>query len=485
MGHVGTLNVYFEGEAGPYPIRVIVRPPGVVPGEAEITVRVKAGGAARVTVQPIRWDAGEEGAPPADEAQPVPGEPNLYAAKLWLMTSGSYSVRVAVDGAAGSGTASVPVVSLATEQLQMPRGLGIALVLLGIFLFFGLLTIIAAAVRESVLPPGIPPSRRRLWASRIGTGIAAVGLTLAVFGGKVWWDAEAAAYANRLFQPLHTVSDARVEAGQRVLRFTIDDPAWRGRSWTPLVPDHGKLMHMFIVRGAEMDGFAHLHPVPLDSNTFEVVLPPLPAGPYRIYADVTHESGFAQTLTDTVDVPPRPTLTEQPAPSNQAARLHDPDDSWYTGGAFESTPAETREVVLADGTSMRRLGTSFVAGQEEALEFEVYAPDGSPAVLEPYMGMLSHAAVSRDDGNVFVHLHPSGSISMAARALFEGREDEEPEPSEHGMHPPSGQARESARLSFPFAFPEPGAYRIWVQVKRDGRVLTGAFDTTVADGGRE
>jgi hypothetical protein len=74
---------------------------------------------------------------------------------------------------------------------------------------------------------------------------------------------------------------------------------------------------------------------------------------------------------------------------------------------------------------------------------------------------------------------------MAARALFEGREDEEPEPSEHGMHPPSGQARESARLSFPFAFPEPGAYRIWVQVKRDGRVLTGAFDTTVADGGRE
>jgi len=38
----------------------------------------------------------------------------------------------------------------------------------------------------------------------------------------------------------------------------------------------------------------------------------------------------------------------------------------------------------------------------------------------------------------------------------------------------------AGEVSFPYAFPKSGPYRIWVQTKSEGRILTGVFDTAVA-----
>ena len=107
--HVGSPDTHFEGSAGPYPVRVIIRTPGVVPGLAQITVRLLAPRAVRrVLVLPVYWDPRTAAPPPPDVATRVPGDSMLYSAALWLMSGGSYSVQVTVEGDQGSGAANQP-----------------------------------------------------------------------------------------------------------------------------------------------------------------------------------------------------------------------------------------------------------------------------------------------------------------------------------------------------------------------------------------
>ncbi|HEV2749330.1 MAG TPA: hypothetical protein VGV12_02275 [Gemmatimonadales bacterium] len=477
--HVGSPDTYFEGTAGPYPVRVIVRSPGVVPGLAQITIRLLSPqGARRVLVLPVYWDPRTAAPPPPDVAEPVPGDTTLYSAALWLMTGGSYSVQVTVEGAAGSGTALVPVMAVATRRLALDKSLGGALLALGLFLFVGAVTLIGAAVRESGLEPGAAPDPRRTRRSRVAMGVATVVLALALVGGRAWWNGVDAAYRTGLYQPLHATATVRIAGATPVLRLAIDDTSWTNpkRQWTPLVPDHGHLMHLFLVRDSTLDGFAHLHPLPLDSITFETDLPPLAPGRYRVYADIVHESGFAETLISSIDVP---------SAGLGAWRPSDRDDAWTTDNGGRATG---NAVALQDGSTMtwERGDAPILVDQDAPLRFMVTDPGGRPATLEPYMGMAGHLMLTRDDGAVFVHLHPAGTISLAAAETFALRQPGDTIRGELGkrltaMDMGRGERGEvrSGAVTFPYAFPRPGPYRLWVQVKRGGRILTGVFDVEV------
>ena len=489
--HVGTSNAYFEGAAGPYGIRVIVRTPGVIPGLAQASVRILSGGdAERVTVRPLRSDVGLEGAPPPDVAGPVRGEPDLYSGELWLMTAGSYSVEVTVAGAAGEGTAFVPVMAVAERSLEMHWAVGLGLAAAALFLFFGAVTIFGAAVRESVLQPGLEPDRRSRRRGRIATVLAAAALAGALAGGWSWWNAVDAAYRSRIYEPWSTTSAVAMTAAGAILTLAIDDPEWVANRHLPgaaLLPDHGKLMHMFLVAADDLSAFAHVHPAPAGEDAFTVPLPPLPAGEYRIFADIVHENGFAPTLVDTVRVPASAAEVSQPAepapnapPS--AGQTRDPDDSW---ARLQPRGASTSlEYALPSGRTLRwERDGAVVADAETTLRFAVSEPDGSPSTLEPYMGMLSHAAVLRHDGSVFVHLHPAGSINLTAQRRFETAEaaaggSASPAAVHMRMRVPDGP---SDSVTFPFVFPQPGAWRLFVQVKIGDTVETAAFDVEVED----
>src|SRR5258708_4319680 len=106
--HVGSPDAYFDGKAGPYPVRVVIRRPTVIPARAEIVIRVAGGGVQRVTATARAWGTGEANAPPPDDAARVAGDSTLWALQLWIMRQGSYAVIVHVEGGAGPGTVTIP-----------------------------------------------------------------------------------------------------------------------------------------------------------------------------------------------------------------------------------------------------------------------------------------------------------------------------------------------------------------------------------------
>jgi hypothetical protein len=479
--HVGSPDVWYDGPAGPYSIRVLIRPPRVVPGLAEIIVRVR-GGAGRVRVAPARWDTGIEGAPAPDVAERVRGDAELFSAQLWLMARGAYRIGVEVGGARGNGSTVVPVMATATQRLPMPRLQGAVLLGVLAFLFAGLVTLVGAAVREGVLSPGEQPTPQRRRRARIATVGASVMISLLLFGGWRWWGAVDAWHRARLDRPWKVQTTVmRTIDGAQALRLSITDSVWLagqsdvrpgapGRSerfaHSALLPDHGKLMHMFLVREPDQAAFAHVHPTPVSASSFDVRLPPLPHGRYVVYADIVEESGATHTLVSRVE-----SLGAPPAPDSLLLPVTDVDDASWTGAAAGSLLHETS--ILGDGSTLRwQVSAVPHAGQEIDLSVEVTDPDGRTAVLEPYMGMAGHMMIQRLGGSVFVHLHPLGTISLAAQTAL----------AKATAQPVSHAASSTqSRIVFPYAFPQPGQYRIWVQVRRNGHVLTGAHDIEVAE----
>jgi hypothetical protein len=460
---------------------VVIRPAEVIPGLADISVRVDEAGVERVTALPMKWNTGRQGAPPPDVAKPVPGETNLYAAQLWFMESGAHSVEIEIAGAKGTGRVIVPVDAVARRVLTMPRYLGGSLVVLGFLLLALLVSIIGAAVRESGVHPGATPSRRRLWGARglmTGATILLAGL---LWGGKHWWEAEAMDYRhNRLYKPLETRAEVKMKGNERILRL---EAVQLSGSSAPLVPDHGKLMHLFLVREPAMDVFAHLHPLKRDRKTFETVLPEMPGGNYRLYADVTYETGWSDTLTNLVEIPA--------SASPHISTREGSDDAWLA-----ANPAEDG---IGEGNGFKFLGPRQAeVNQPVELQFNTRSADGHAAPLEPYLGMRGHLVISRDDGAVFTHLHPGGSASMAAMQLSSLRaEGKLPLQAAFGKADPicnvpaagtaevawvNGAAGEdSSVVSFPYAFPRAGRYRMWVQARVKGKVETGVFEMVVAN----
>ncbi len=350
-------------------------------------------------------------------------------------------------------------------------------------------SIFGAAVRESGLPAGAVPSVKRRWFARGTVLVATLGISVLLWFGKRWWDAEAGDYRhNRLYKPVEARVRTRIENGKHILALERSEPAKRNG---PLVPEHGKLMHLFLVREPDQDAFAHLHPLRRDWKLFETALPPLPAGDYRVYADVTYETGLSDTLTATVRLPDPDVTTEIATPRPDA------DDSWICTVPFTNGVVALKQTTQLSPTLWMDLTLKepLIENRDTRLLFKVRDVILRPARLEHFMGMAGHLILRRDNGAVFTHLHPGGSFSMTAQQLFVQRVDGQgpiriapPDkdplcklPSFDGSANPMPPHDD---IAFPYAFPKAGHYRLWVQVKVAGEILSGVFDVSVAAGNK-
>jgi hypothetical protein len=415
--------------------------PTAVPGSAEVQVMLKdrkVNDPVEVWVREIPPE-GEQQAPPWSPATAI--DQSLFSKPLPLMVLGVWRAQIRVKGSRGEGTIGMPVSARVAAPKAMNMRIAVALVgLFGLLYSSGyqLLVGLGSATEQEASQGAI----------RRGRIYAAIGLT--VLSGYVsilayvWYLAHVntrSVSVPPLTSELGSISPTMME-----LRIKDSDE----RPLVDLQPDHGKMMHMVVVEMPGAARFFHLHPRRVGPGRFQFATPP--PGNYKLFADVCRSSGEGETVTTNLDVDA----------AGGSTSFEDPDDSASTQPAFGALPAEAMTYSVGDGLKItwKNSARSINKCDLQKLTFELSDDRRRPLPLEPYMGMDGHLLIMRSDANVFAHVHPMGTLP--------------------GMMPMHDMANMSKTdVSFPYGFPDRGLYRLWVQVKYQGRVRTGVVDVRV------
>ena len=482
--HVGSPDVFYEADAGPYHLFVTVRLPMVIPGVAEIEVRSATPDVQVIKFVPLRLSGPGSNLPSIpDVAERSKQDPQFFTGKLWFMEFGALRVHLDVNGTKGKAELSVPVASYTRQRLQMSSGLH---GLLGFFLVFmtvGVGLTVGPVVRESTVPPGEEPPQANKKRGRTATIISLIIAAVVIAGCYQWWTQEAYAHERNVDLLKPPQAETELRNGNQLLIRPVSDLVVPGGSkfklprkveLGELIPDHGHIMHMFLVSTPGMDKIWHLHPDYAKGGEFSDRLPAMPAGQYKLFGDIVDKEGYPWTLVGDVNLP------------QIAGAPLSGDDSTWEGAKMTTPPSGNKVAQLPDGTHMvwERGDEPLKARVPHSFKFRVEEKDGSPAHgLEPYMGMAAHAQIICTDMSVFAHIHPAGSVSMASLDLAQGGPlPAAAGPSGMAMNMP-GMAHAAAELppevGFPYGFPHAGDYRVFVQIKRLGKVETAAFDVHV------
>jgi hypothetical protein len=480
--HVGSADVFYENDAGPYHVFVTVRMPKVIPGLAQVEIRSESNDVHEVRLNILRLSGfGYKLQAVPDLTERSPQDPRFFVGSIWVMETYDLQVRIHIDGARGKAELGVPIPAFAQSTLRMQKSLGALLFGCMIFLSIGIVSVVGASVREAQLQPGEAPTVKGLHKARTAMFGTVALLLIVVCLGNAWWKADAGNSQTQTWSSNSPSALATLRPDGRLLLRVQG----QGDLWTmyikpeKFIPDHGHLMHLFLIRLPYMDRMYHLHPERIEGGSFLENLPTVFAGKYQIFADIVDDNGVPWTAVGQIDLP------------NVDGMPLSGDDSQASEVPLTPTKHDATLAQLPDGGRMiwERDSSPLRANAPMSFRFRIEDRNGRAAKdLEPYMGMAGHAAFLRSDCSVFAHVHPAGSVSMAALQLAQASlppappRANEPQLANQGNSPPAMDMTmnvSSPEVSFPYGFPKAGLYRIFVQIKRSGRVQTGVFDAHV------
>ena len=248
--------------------------------------------------------------------------------------------------------------------------------------------------------------------------------------------------AARTFK-LAQFTPVTLEAGRpQQLSFTIEQPSGAPLSSyrTGSGPHTG--VHLIIVR-SDLGAIVHKHPpIGADGRITEEVTLPTP-GRYRVVIDAYPSlSGplrnfqLFRWITVAGKAAPRPLPPFRPTITVAGYRF-----------------------VLKQPPSLHAIRPAF-------LNLTVTRPDGSPARFTPWFGALAHAIFFRGGSLDYFHTHVCSAGMSGCTSVL-------------GPTRVTGRATRTGQLRVGVLLPVPGTWRLFLQCKVDGRVLTAPFTLVV------
>jgi hypothetical protein len=248
--------------------------------------------------------------------------------------------------------------------------------------------------------------------------------------------------AARTFK-LARFTPGMLEAGRpQQLSFTIEQPSGAPLTSYRTGPGPHTGVHLIIVR-SDLGAIVHKHPpIGADGRITEEVTLPTP-GRYRVVVDAYPRlSGplrnfqLFRSITVAGKAAPRPLPPFRPT---------------VTVGGYR--------FALNHPPTLHAIRPAF-------LRLSVTRPDGSPAPFTPWFGALAHAIFFRAGSLDYFHTHVCAAGISGCTSIL-------------GPTRITGRATRPGQLRVGVLLPVPGTWRLFLQCKVDGRVLTAPFTLVV------
>ena len=475
--HIGIENAYFEGNIGPYASKIIIEPPGVVPGLATIRVFSIDNKIKKVRVRPNHYDTSIKDTINTfllkpEEAIKNDIIDNLFYSELWLMAYGAYGIEIFLDGEEGKAQITLPVNSLSFKLIEMSLFMKTLLFCLLLLLYFGAINIVSIAYSHSTLDIKQKLTIERKKKIVFVRIFAAVIIIFFIYSGYNWWLSVEKQFLDRLYKPYPTISTVIGNTLNIKIESPSSESSWIDKQGTirehgKIITEHKKWSHIYIFDKEKSKYMAHIHPMLVDDYEFESCLPPMVAGEYLVYADITHEDGYSHSISSTFYID---------SPINNKSYnsgLCDKDNS------YASLREDDKSFTINWDNKKDTYNTS------DEINFQFKILNGNELVeLDSYVSMGSHAVILDLEKEFYMHLHPLGSISMSAQKKFMGDESDsficdfgviEDQYGNYKVLDGMGE------VSFPSLNLKPGSYYFYIQVKIKStqKILTKQFNFNV------